>query len=105
VVLAVELPERESEWLARAAGNGELLDLLAAAVPCHPAPRLGRLSLTRRAGQAILIKNNILVTILEIRGGQVKMGFEAPTSVGIVRLELLGKGDGLARDARGESPD
>lgn len=36
------------------------------------------LILARKAGEAIAINDNITVTVLEMKGGQVKLGIEAP---------------------------
>ena len=48
------------------------------------------LILTRSYEQSVIINDNIKVTVLGIdRRGQVKLGFEAPEDVIIVREELL----------------
>lgn len=48
------------------------------------------LILTRRIEEAIIIDDDIKVTVLGIdHRGQVKLGFEAPDDVKIVREELL----------------
>jgi carbon storage regulator len=46
------------------------------------------LALSRKAGESIVINNDIEVTILEIKGDQVKIGIAAPRSVPIYRKEL-----------------
>ncbi|MDD6155425.1 MAG: carbon storage regulator CsrA [Lachnospiraceae bacterium] len=46
------------------------------------------LALTRKKGEALVINNNIEVTILEIRGDQVKIGISAPKDVPIYRKEV-----------------
>lgn len=46
------------------------------------------LALSRRAGETIVINNNIEITILEIKGDQVKVGIAAPKSIPIYRKEL-----------------
>lgn len=46
------------------------------------------LALTRRKGEALIINNNIEITILEIRGDQVKVGISAPKEVPIYRKEV-----------------
>lgn len=44
------------------------------------------LVLGRRVGEKILINDNIVVTVIEVRGdGRVRLGFDAPMSVRIVR--------------------
>jgi carbon storage regulator len=47
------------------------------------------LVLTRRIGEEIIIADNIRVTVLAIRGGQIKLGLSAPPSVHVVRAELV----------------
>lgn len=46
------------------------------------------LALTRKKGETMVLNNNIEVTILEIRGDQVKIGISAPKEVPIYRKEV-----------------
>ena len=46
------------------------------------------LALTRKKGESLVINNNIEVTILEIRGDQIKLGISAPRDVSIYRKEV-----------------
>ncbi len=46
------------------------------------------LILTRRIDEAIVISDDIIVTVLEIRGERVKLGIVAPREVTILRQEL-----------------
>ncbi|PWG60984.1 carbon storage regulator [Sediminicurvatus halobius] len=46
------------------------------------------LILSRRAGETILIGDDIRVTVSAIQGGQVRVGIDAPAEVRIVRGEL-----------------
>lgn len=46
------------------------------------------LALTRRKGESLVINNNIEITILEIRGDQVKIGISAPKEVPVYRKEV-----------------
>ena len=46
------------------------------------------LILTRKLGERITIGDDIIITLLEIKGSQVKMGIEAPKSVSIHRQEI-----------------
>lgn len=48
------------------------------------------LVLTRRAGQRIVIDDNIVVSVVSLKNGQVRLGIEAPPQVHIVREELQG---------------
>lgn len=49
------------------------------------------LILTRRVGEAVQIGNNITVHVLSVKGGQVRIGFDVPKEVNIIRTELLNK--------------
>ena len=46
------------------------------------------LALTRKKGEALAINNNIEITVLEIRGDQIKIGISAPKDVPIYRKEV-----------------
>lgn len=46
------------------------------------------LALSRKRNEAIVINNNIEVTILEVKGEQVKIGITAPKEVPIYRKEV-----------------
>lgn len=46
------------------------------------------LALSRKKNEAIVINNNIEITILEIKGDQVKIGVSAPKEVPIYRKEV-----------------
>lgn len=46
------------------------------------------LALTRKANESIMIGSDIEVTILEIRGEQIKLGISAPKSVPVYRKEV-----------------
>lgn len=46
------------------------------------------LALARKANQSIMIGNDIEITLLEIKGDQVKIGINAPKSVPIYRKEI-----------------
>lgn len=46
------------------------------------------LALTRKKGESLVINNNIEVTILGIRGDQIKLGISAPRDVSIYRKEV-----------------
>jgi len=49
------------------------------------------LILTRKLGEKINIGDDITVTLLEIKGTQVKLGIQAPKSIGIHRNEIYEK--------------
>jgi carbon storage regulator len=46
------------------------------------------LALSRKKNESIIINNNIEITILDIRGDQVKVGIAAPKEVPIYRKEV-----------------
>jgi carbon storage regulator len=49
------------------------------------------LALSRKANQKILIGENIVITIVEIRGNQVRIGISAPKHISIVRDDAVRK--------------
>jgi carbon storage regulator len=46
------------------------------------------LALSRKKNEAIVINNNIEITVLEIKGEQVKIGISAPKEVPVYRKEV-----------------
>jgi len=46
------------------------------------------LVLSRKVGEEIVIADNIRVTVVAIRGNQVRLGFSAPDNIPIQRAEL-----------------
>lgn len=46
------------------------------------------LALSRKKNEAIVINNNIEITVLEVKGDQVKIGISAPKEVSIYRKEV-----------------
>ncbi len=46
------------------------------------------LALSRKKEEALIINNNIEITVLEIKGEQVKLGISAPREVPIYRKEV-----------------
>ena len=46
------------------------------------------LALSRKKGEALVINNNIEVTILEVKGDQIKLGISAPREVPVYRKEV-----------------
>jgi carbon storage regulator CsrA len=69
------------------------------------------LVLTRRANQSIMIGDDIVVTVLDVRGDQVRIGIKAPRSVGVHREEVFvalqrdGGRDELRPVANPDGPD
>lgn len=46
------------------------------------------LALSRKKNEAIVINNNVEITVLEIKGDQVKLGISAPKEVPVYRKEV-----------------
>ncbi len=46
------------------------------------------LALSRKKNEALVINNNIEVTVLEIKGDQVKIGISAPKEIPVYRKEV-----------------
>lgn len=46
------------------------------------------LALSRKKNEALVINNNIEITILEVKGDQVKIGISAPKEVPVYRKEV-----------------
>ena len=46
------------------------------------------LALSRKKNEAIIINNNVEITILEVKGDQVKVGITAPREVPVYRKEV-----------------
>ena len=49
------------------------------------------LILTRRIGKSIIISDEIIVTVLNIKGNQVRIGIEAPEDVPVHRIEVYNR--------------
>lgn len=49
------------------------------------------LVLNRKCGERIVIGGNIQVTVLEVRGDRVKLGFTGPAEVPIHREEIFAR--------------
>lgn len=47
------------------------------------------LVLTRRPNQSIRIGEDVTITVIEVRGDQVRIGIEAPRSTPVHRAEVL----------------
>lgn len=46
------------------------------------------LVLTRRVGESIVIDGNIRLTVVEAKGGRIRLGIDAPPNVPVDRLEI-----------------
>ena len=47
------------------------------------------LILTRRVGETVMIGNEVTVTVLGVKGNQVRMGINAPRTVAVHREEIF----------------
>ncbi|HEY8513941.1 MAG TPA: carbon storage regulator [Candidatus Binatia bacterium] len=57
------------------------------------------LVLTRKIGETIRIGEHVTVRVLALRGGQVSLGFTAPSEVRIFREEVLNEEESSAPSA------
>lgn len=63
------------------------------------------LVVTRKPNDAVLIGDNVRITVVSVRGGSVKIGIEAPPHVRILRDELSGELAPLACTSGGKSSE
>ena len=63
------------------------------------------LVLSRRAGESVVLGDDIVVTVLEVRGDVVRVGIQAPRSVKVHRAELLAQLEETNRQAASPSED
>lgn len=60
------------------------------------------LVLSRRANESLMIGDDVVVTVLEVRGDQVRLGIKAPRSVPVHREEVYA--DLIAQNQAAASP-
>ena len=58
------------------------------------------LALSRKKNEALIINNNIEITVLEIKGEQVKLGIQAPREVPVYRKEVYVQIQASNREAK-----
>ncbi len=63
------------------------------------------LVLTRHATQSLMIGHDIVVTVLEVRGDQVRIGIRAPRHVDVHREEVFAALQQANRSAASPSPE
>ncbi|MCD6350708.1 MAG: carbon storage regulator CsrA [Armatimonadetes bacterium] len=63
------------------------------------------LVLTRQAGQEIVIDGGVRIKVLQIQGGQVRLGIEAPREVGVYRREVYDRLIEANQQAATTNPD
>lgn len=49
------------------------------------------LILTRRVGETLIIGDNVVITVLGVKGNQVRIGINAPKDVSIHREEIYNR--------------
>ncbi|RLA55502.1 MAG: carbon storage regulator [Gammaproteobacteria bacterium] len=49
------------------------------------------LILTRRAGESLMVGDDIIVTVLSVKGNQVRIGIDAPRDVAVHREEIYNR--------------
>jgi carbon storage regulator len=57
------------------------------------------LVLSRRLNESIVIGNDVVITVLEIRGDQIRLGIDAPRSISVHRQEIYAELARANRDA------
>jgi carbon storage regulator len=58
------------------------------------------LILTRRVGEALMIGENITISVLGVKGNQVRIGIDAPKEVAVHREEIFDKISRELNDAK-----
>jgi carbon storage regulator CsrA len=47
------------------------------------------LVLSRKIGEKIVINKNVIITVVKLDGNKVRLGFEAPKEIAVLRSELF----------------
>ncbi len=49
------------------------------------------LILTRKVGEAVMIGNDVKITVLHVKGSQIRLGIDAPSTVAVHREEIFSR--------------
>ncbi|TLZ19378.1 MAG: carbon storage regulator CsrA [Gammaproteobacteria bacterium] len=60
------------------------------------------LILTRRVGETVMIGDEVTITVLGVKGNQVRVGINAPKSVAVHREEIYER---IKREQQAEEPE
>ena len=60
------------------------------------------LILTRRVGETVMIGDDVTITVLGVKGNQVRVGINAPKDVAVHREEIYER---IKREQQGKSGD
>jgi len=63
------------------------------------------LILTRRVGETLMIGDNVTVTVLRVKGNQVRLGVNAPKDVSVFREEIFERIQNEAGESSGETAE
>ncbi|MCP8351698.1 carbon storage regulator CsrA [Candidatus Synchoanobacter obligatus] len=63
------------------------------------------LILTRKVGESLKIGDDVTITVLSVKGHQVRIGIDAPKDVSVHREEIYNRIKFGDEDATGEAPD
>ncbi len=60
------------------------------------------LILTRRAGETVMIGSDVTITVLGVKGNQVRIGINAPKDVAVHREEIFER---IKKEQSGDEPE
>lgn len=61
------------------------------------------LILTRRVGETVVIGNDVDITVLGVKGNQVRLGVKAPREISVHREEIYKRIKGEAKNGNGHA--